>query len=263
MNRTDRLYALVEELRARAPRLRTAAWLAAHFEVSVRTIERDLSALQQGGTPIFATQGRAGGYGIDPSMTLPPLNFTPAEAAAVAAALLPGASPLPLAARSAAQKVAAAMRGVDAVAARELGERLRWFPLHEHPRAEHAFGEPPGNESPCDEPPQGEVSRGEQQGRDAVAAAIERAVVCGLAVALVYADRDGVRSRRVIEPVALMARERAWYVAGWCRLRLAPRLFRLDRITLAVVTDEPCGPWALADIVPSAALAATRALRVE
>ena len=40
-----RLYALVEELRAAARRSRTARQLAAHFEVSVRTIERDLSAL--------------------------------------------------------------------------------------------------------------------------------------------------------------------------------------------------------------------------
>jgi predicted DNA-binding transcriptional regulator YafY len=43
MNRIDRLYALVEELRAAGPRGRTARRLAEHFEVSVRTIERDLS----------------------------------------------------------------------------------------------------------------------------------------------------------------------------------------------------------------------------
>src|SRR5919108_52270 len=41
MNRTDRLYALVEELRGAAPRARTARQLADRFEVSVRTIERD------------------------------------------------------------------------------------------------------------------------------------------------------------------------------------------------------------------------------
>lgn len=45
MNRTDRLYALVEELRAVSPRRRSARWLAERFEVSVRTVERDLSAL--------------------------------------------------------------------------------------------------------------------------------------------------------------------------------------------------------------------------
>ncbi|TDD19154.1 HTH domain-containing protein, partial [Kribbella turkmenica] len=49
MNRIDRLYALVEELRAAGRVGRTARQLAAHFEVSVRTIERDLSALGQAG----------------------------------------------------------------------------------------------------------------------------------------------------------------------------------------------------------------------
>src|SRR5438132_1953816 len=46
VNRTDRLYALVEELRSRAPRLMRASELAARFEVTTRTIERDLLALQ-------------------------------------------------------------------------------------------------------------------------------------------------------------------------------------------------------------------------
>src|SRR5262245_5720414 len=41
MNRTDRLYALVEELRSRAPRMMRATELAERFEVSTRTIERD------------------------------------------------------------------------------------------------------------------------------------------------------------------------------------------------------------------------------
>src|SRR5262245_58712123 len=87
MNRTDRLYALVEELRAAGPRGRTAPQLAAHFEVSVRTIERDLSALGQAGVPLATKIGRTGGYSLDRSMTLPPLNFTPGEATAVAIAL--------------------------------------------------------------------------------------------------------------------------------------------------------------------------------
>src|SRR5687767_15497251 len=87
MNRMDRLYAVVEELRAAGPRGRTAGQLAGHFEVSIRTIERDLSALGQAGVPLATKQGRAGGYTLDRSMSLPPLNFTPREAAAIAVAL--------------------------------------------------------------------------------------------------------------------------------------------------------------------------------
>src|SRR6201996_6066533 len=87
VNRTDRLYALVEELRAVAPRPRSARWLARRFEVSTRTIERDVSALQQSGVPVWAEAGRSGGYGLVSERTLPPVNFTPGEAMALAVAL--------------------------------------------------------------------------------------------------------------------------------------------------------------------------------
>src|SRR5690349_9423227 len=106
MNRTDRLYAMVEELRAIAPRPRSARWLAAHFEVSARTVERDIGALQESGVPIYAETGRTGGYVLDKSRTLPPVNVTPAEAVAIAVALrrLDG-TPFADAARSALQKL--------------------------------------------------------------------------------------------------------------------------------------------------------------
>ncbi|MEU8190600.1 helix-turn-helix transcriptional regulator, partial [Micromonospora carbonacea] len=87
MNRTDRLYALVEELRAVSPRPRSARWLAGRFEVSSRTIERDIAALQQAGVPIWAEPGRTGGYVVDRAHTLPPVNLTAVEAVAMAVAL--------------------------------------------------------------------------------------------------------------------------------------------------------------------------------
>ncbi len=63
------------------------AELAERFEVSTRTIERDLLALQEAGVPIWAQPGPGGGYGLNVDTTLPPLNLTPAEAAALATAL--------------------------------------------------------------------------------------------------------------------------------------------------------------------------------
>ena len=110
MNRTDRLYALVEELRAVAPRPRSAPWLARRFEVSVRTIERDLDALRGSGVPIWAEPGRTGGYALDRDRTLPPLALTPDEALAISVALRSAeGSPFADAARSAAQKVLATL----------------------------------------------------------------------------------------------------------------------------------------------------------
>jgi len=117
MNRTDRLYALVEELRAVAPRPRSARWLAARFEVSSRTVERDIGALQQAGVPIYAETGRTGGYVLDKAHSLPPVNVTPAEAVAIAVALekLHG-TPFHEAARSALRKVVAVMPSAEAAA---------------------------------------------------------------------------------------------------------------------------------------------------
>jgi len=125
VNRTDRLYALVEELRAVAPRPRTAPQLAERFEVSVRTIQRDLDALGQAGVPLYATPGPGGGYAIDARHTLPPVNFTSDEAAALAIALArPDGSPLTDALRSALRKVVAAMPPTEAEAAERLTGRI-------------------------------------------------------------------------------------------------------------------------------------------
>src|SRR3954453_14311961 len=110
MNRTDRLYALVEELRARAPRTMRAVELAERFSVSTRTIERDLLALQEAGVPIWAQPGPGGGYSLNVDTTLPPLKLPPAQAAALAPALAPTRGmPFAEAGRSALKKLAGVM----------------------------------------------------------------------------------------------------------------------------------------------------------
>ncbi|SEG14156.1 Predicted DNA-binding transcriptional regulator YafY, contains an HTH and WYL domains [Thermomonospora echinospora] len=209
MNRTDRLYAIVEELRASAPRRRTARELARRYEVSVRTIERDIAALQQAGVPIYADVGRRGGYTIDKAMTLPPLNFTPAEAVAVAVALgrFEGA-PFAEASRSALAKIVGAMPERDAAAARELAGRVR---LMRRADAEPARIPPP----------------------------IEQAVLARRVLRIRYEDRDGVTTEREVEPIVVTGGPFGWYLIGWCRLREDTRVFRLDRIRHAVLTGLP------------------------
>lgn len=108
VNRIDRLYALVEALRAIFPRCATAKELAERFGVSVRTVERDVARLQRSGLPIALRPGE--GYRLAEGMALPPLNLTPEEAAVVAVAL--GRiedERLAARARSALSKIAAAL----------------------------------------------------------------------------------------------------------------------------------------------------------
>jgi len=206
MNRTDRLYALVEELRAVAPRPRSARWLAERFFVSSRTIERDLSALQQAGVPIYAEPGRTGGYCIDPSHTLGPLGFTADEALAVSLALtMLSASPFHAASASALRKVAAVL---DEGTLRESrNEAGRIFLLDD--------------------------------GRSrALSAEMARAVSAGDVLLLTYRNRLGEETVREIEPMGYVAKGTDWYLIAWCRLRDGVRAFRGDRIVGAEVTGE-------------------------
>lgn len=80
MRRKSRLFAVAEALRARRVGV-TAEELADRFGVTVRTMYRDLAALQASGLPLRADRGRGGGYALDKSYQLPPLTFTAREAA--------------------------------------------------------------------------------------------------------------------------------------------------------------------------------------
>jgi len=84
MKRTERLFALAEHLRARRTGV-TAEALAERFGVTVRTIYRDLDTLRAAALPLAAERGRGGGYALDKSYSLPPVNFTAREAALLVA----------------------------------------------------------------------------------------------------------------------------------------------------------------------------------
>jgi predicted DNA-binding transcriptional regulator YafY len=210
MNRMDRLYALVEELRAAGSRGRTARQLAEHFEVSVRTVERDLSALGQAGVPLATKTGRAGGYTLDRSMSLPPLNFTPREAAAVAVALSRSDHVMfARDARSALHKIMAAMpeRALEEARATAAKVRLILQPAPD-PDAE-------------------------------TAETIWRAVRDNHTLHIRYIDVGGLETEREVEPQHVVVGPNGSYLTAWCHLRNDDRVFRLDRITRAQRTVSP------------------------
>jgi predicted DNA-binding transcriptional regulator YafY len=218
VNRTDRLYALVEELRAVAPRPRSARQLAGRYEISTRTIERDILALQEAGVPIYAVAGRCGGYVIDKTLTLPPLNFTAAEMVAMAVSLARvEPAPFTSALRSALRKVLAAAPAAQTAEAAQLMDRIRLIGASS-----------PGDGGP---PPP-----------------IQEAITSRRVLLLDYRDRHDVMTSREIEPVAFAATRAHWYLIAWCRLRDGARAFRLDRIRAAVDTGEPAPQRSYADL---------------
>jgi predicted DNA-binding transcriptional regulator YafY len=178
--------------------------------VSVRTIERDISALQQSGVPIWATPGPGGGYTIDPAMTLPPLNFLPEEATAIAVALaVSGPIPFGEAGRSALRKIIGAMSVAGRDGARDLVHRI------------HLLED------------SGELER------SPVLHAVEHAVAGRQVLSVDYVDSAGHRTAdRMIEPLGMAGYAGHWYVVGWCRLRGGSWTFRLDRVLAARLTGE-------------------------
>lgn len=198
MTRTDRLYALVEELRAVAPRPRSARWLADRFGVSSRTIERDLSALQQGGVPIWAEPGRTGGYCLDTAHTLSPLGFTVDEALAVMVALGSlAASPFRDSATSALRKIVAVTDDRRLKETADLASRI------------HLLGDEQATGAPS---------------------VLAEALRTGQVLRISYTDRQGGATERDVEPMGFVGKGENWYLIAWCRLRDGLRAFRGDRI---------------------------------
>ncbi|MGH3734323.1 MAG: helix-turn-helix transcriptional regulator [Micromonosporaceae bacterium] len=229
MNRTDRLYALVKELRAASPRARSARWLAAHFDVSERTIERDIDALVRAG---FKVRLDPDGYGLRPRGGLPPVELTEAEATALAVGLRSlGGSVIERDALSAMEKLVSLMPPSAAEEALKIAEALAktQFPVSVH---EAARSQPvPEPELPA--PPEPPVP---DSGATQV---IERAIGLRRVLHLDYQDRSGTPTRRVVEPHGFVGYGDRWYLVAWCRLREEVRGFRLDRIQRVMATDEP------------------------
>jgi predicted DNA-binding transcriptional regulator YafY len=242
VNRTDRLHAISEELRRVGRAGTTGARLARVLEVSERTIKRDIDALQQAGAPIWAQAGPGGGYVLDASASLPPVNFTPAQAVAVAVALatLPPGSPFAVDGVAARGKVWDALGPGDRERAARLSARVWTRPTR--------AGFPARTAPPTGE--RGAVDDDAASGGPAAPAvlrAVEQSLADGRVLTITYRTECDA-TRRSVEPILLAHTEGRWYLVGWCRLREAVRWFRIDRIEHAHLTTERATPRDVATV---------------
>lgn len=213
MNRLERLYAINEELRRRAPVAVSATRLAEEFGVSRRTIERDLVSLRSAGVPVDADVGRAGGYRLAPTRGSVVFSLGPEEVAALLlAARATEGMPFGDAAATATKRLLDALPDSTRVGVEALRDRLRT------------------------------VVPGLPRARPAVQRAVEAAVRDRSVVRIHYVDTGGVSTTRSVEAHGFTGAADGWYLIGWCRLRDGGRMFRLDRIQRATVTREQA-PW--------------------
>ncbi|CAH0350873.1 YafY family protein [Aquabacterium sp. CECT 9606] len=212
MRRADRLFQLLQLMRGR--RLSTADWLAQRLEVSVRTVYRDVAALQAQGVPI---DGEAGvGYRVARDYNLPPLMFTAEQAQALVASVRIARNRLD--------------RDLAARAEDALSKILSVLPTDSRAAADslqlHSLSRP---HEPLHLDRLGQLRR-----------AIEsKCVVC-----IQYQDVNGQPSDRWLRPLACLYWDTVWTLSAWCELREDFRQFRIDRIQQLQVgprtfADEP------------------------
>ena len=221
LNRTDRLHAINEALRRTGPTGSTAAQLAERLEVSIRTIKRDVSALQQAGVLIWAQPGPGGGYMLDSAASLPPVAFTPSQAVAVAMALalLPPSSPFSVDGHSASGKVLDTLGSTTRTRTQTLAKKV-WVDR---------------------EPAERKVTT-------SVLRSIERSLTEELVLSIRYRTATGLGSARRVEPVLAAWTAGRWYLVAHCQHRNNIRWFRFDRIERADITHRHYVPKPTASI---------------
>jgi predicted DNA-binding transcriptional regulator YafY len=210
VNRIDRLHAILTHLQSK--KKVTAQEMADRFQISLRTVYRDVKALDESGVPVIGEAGS--GYTIMEGYRLPPVMFTQEEASA----LLLGAK---LAEQftdgsvkrhfnAALFKIKAVLRSPDKEYVDSLTEHIEILTRY----------------TPDLESPQHYLS------------VLQQAVVNKKIVHLQY--RSNLKeevTRRKVEPIGLLHYGNAWHLIAWCHLRTDYRDFRMSRM-LGVTVDD-------------------------
>lgn len=196
----DRLVSIITVL-LRRERVQ-ARELAEMFEVSVRTILRDIEAINLAGIPIVTYQGAGGGIGIAEGYKLDRSVLTGDEMAVLITGL---------------KGVASTMEDPKLAV---LLDKFR----NAIPKAQQAAIDLKTSQIVIDMSPWG-GNRRLKGTLELLRSAIEEKHE----VSFSYIDSDGRRTDRVVQPYTLVLKGQSWYLYGWCTLRRAFRLFKIIR----------------------------------
>lgn len=209
IKRLSRLTAILIKLQTK--QLITATELADKFSVSIRTIYRDIRALEQSGVPIFTEEGK--GYSLREDYRLPPVTFTEYEAnALITAEQIIGKNlddSFVKTYSEAIDKIKAVLKHSTKDKANLLSERVYFAENETHQRTSNYL------------------------------LSIQFALTNFHPVQISYSDQTNTITDRIVEPFAVLSTQEKWLLVAWCRLREAFRFFRLDSINqLTVLSDK-------------------------
>ncbi|MEG2934813.1 MAG: YafY family protein [Gordonibacter sp.] len=195
----DRMFGIVYLLMGR-DRL-TAKQLAEHFEVSVRTIHRDVESLMQAGIPLYTSRGSEGGVSLVPGFALDKAVLTEEERSQI----LWGLQSLPQGDRADGE----ALKKLSALFDQPFPD---WIEV-DFSRWGHA----------CKDDDRFET--------------LHRALLSGRAVRFRYASTKGGVSEREAYPLKLVFKSKAWYVRAYCLAKNDYRTFRVNRMNALETTE--------------------------
>ena len=206
--RLSRLTAILTQLQTK--RLLTATTLADKFNVSNRTIYRDIRALEQSGVPIITEEGK--GYSLMEGYRVPPVMFTEAQANALITAeqlvLQNKDTSFIKEYTEAIEKVKVILKYNIQDNANLLSERVRFDQNNNRERNSSHLSD------------------------------LQFAMTNFRLTKMEYTNEQNITTTRLIEPFALLSTEN-WLLVAYCRLRREFRFFRLDRINkLEILTDK-------------------------
>lgn len=212
MNRFDRVTSILIQLQSR--KIVRAQELAERFEVSLRTIYRDIRSLEEAGIPLY---GEAGvGYSLTDGYKLPPVMFTRDEAIAFLTAeklvekLTDGE--ISKSYKEALFKIKAILKVPEKDLLQEVEERIMVR------KKISPFGH-----------------NGDMKLLPTILQSVAHKQVLSINYFSLYQQE---KTSRCIEPLGLFLESNHWHMIAYCRLRDAYRDFRIDRIASLDVTDE-------------------------
>lgn len=210
--RLSRLTAILTQLQTK--RILTAPELAAKFSVSVRTIYRDIRALEQSGVPILTEEGK--GYMLMEHYRLPPVTFSESQANAL---ILAEQLVLKSKDGSFIRDYSEALDKIRSVLKHSVKDKANL--LAERTRSDQSL-------------------RSERRSNSI--SELQYALTNFSLIRVEYTNEDGKTSSRLLEPFALLSTQDNWLLVAWCRLRNEFRYFRVDRIRQLEVLAEKFAP---------------------
>ncbi len=211
MNRIDRISAILIQLQSR--RVVKAGDIAERFNISLRTVYRDVKTLEEAGIPLI---GEAGvGYSIMDGYRLPPVMFTREEATAFLTAekfveKLTDASTMANH-KSAMYKIRAILKTTEKDLLEDMDGNIEVFKR---------------------------VDNSALMGNDYIQVILNSIVQKAILLMEYFAHHSQEHTKREVEPVGIFFQDGYWHLVAYCRLRSDYRDFRIDRIKSLHVTDK-------------------------